>query len=312
MSLKISILLLFIFGIQIAIAQNKLAKGDHFANVNGIKMHYYVSGNGPVCLLPTPGWGPSINYLKNSLQPFEKYFTMVYYDTRGSGKSENPADVKLYASKYFMEDMDGLRNYLNQSKVWIMGHSMGGFQVLNYGIHHNDKLKGIIAIAPMAGNDKIYQTEFEKMLAKRKNEPFYKKGLAVLMDQDTTVKNLSGGMQYIMPFYFHDVNKMNDFFKLGNPEINDQVYINISKASFGTEYLFPDLKNITVPTLVVVGDDDFICDKVSQADRIMKGIKKSTVIVIKDAGHFSWLEQPKHFFADCTNWFKKQGLKSSK
>ena len=28
--------------------------GDQFAAVNGIKMHYFVSGSGPVCLLPSP------------------------------------------------------------------------------------------------------------------------------------------------------------------------------------------------------------------------------------------------------------------
>jgi len=58
-----------------------------------------------------------------------------------------------------------------------------------------------------------------------------------------------------------------------------------------------------------VGDDDFVCDKVSQADRIVKNIKNSTEIVIKDAGHFCWVEQPIQFFNDCGNWLEKQGLK---
>jgi len=37
--------------------QKPLSTGEHFAVINGIKMHYYVSGKGPVCLVPTPGWG---------------------------------------------------------------------------------------------------------------------------------------------------------------------------------------------------------------------------------------------------------------
>ena len=83
-------------------------------------------------------------------------------------------------------------------------------------------------------------------------------------------------------------------------------------AKFDTEYLFPDLKKITVPTLVVVGDDDFICDKVSQADRIARDIPSSTEIVIKDAGHFCWFEQPKQFYNDCEVWLKKQGVEKQK
>ena len=74
--------------------QNTLSKGDHFAGINGIRMHYYVSGKGPVCLLPSPGWGPSIGYLKSTLQPLENFFTIVYYDTRMSGESSGPADLQ--------------------------------------------------------------------------------------------------------------------------------------------------------------------------------------------------------------------------
>ena|SRR5664279_682762 len=110
--------------------QNTLSKGDHFARINGIQIHYYVSGKGPVCLLPSPGWGPSIGYLKSTLQPLENYFTIVYYDTRMSGESSGPVDTTKYTSKDFMDDMDSLRMYLHQQKVWLIGHSAGGFQVL--------------------------------------------------------------------------------------------------------------------------------------------------------------------------------------
>jgi hypothetical protein len=37
---------------------------------------------------------------------------------------------------------------------------------------------------------------------------------------------------------------------------------------------------------VVVGDDDFICDKISQADRIVKSIPSAHELAIKEAGHF--------------------------
>ncbi|MCA0232658.1 MAG: alpha/beta hydrolase [Bacteroidetes bacterium] len=296
----------------LAIGQKVLSPGDHFVNLNGIKLHYYVSGKGPVCLVPTPGWGPSINYLKNSLTPLEKYFTIVYYDTRVSGKSTGPAEVSKYTSAYFMNDMDSLRAYLKQPKVWILGHSMGGFQVLNYGIHHSNRLNGIIALSPLAGRDSLYEAEFTKMVMKRKGQPFFEKGSKIFMGKDTTRYGTTELMQYIMPFYFHDVNKIADFEKLGNPEINDKAAEYTDAAMFGTEYLFPELPKIKVPTLVIVGDDDFVCDKISQADRIHKQIPSSDEIVIKDAGHFSWVEQPTQFFGETEKWLKKQKLTAQK
>lgn len=304
--------LIIIFVTTLAFGQQPLSNGDHFAPINGIKMHYFVSGKGPVCLVPAPGWGPSVTYLKNSLMPLEKYFTIVYYDTRISGQSTGPEDSTKYTSQDFMNDMDSLRIYLNQKKVWIMGHSMGGFQVLNYGIHYSYNLNGIIAIDALAGRDSIWEVEFTKIIMKRKDQPYFEKGSNLLFGKDTTKYQMTEVMQYIFPFYFHDIKKIEDFTKLGDPNLSNKAaeYTQISK--FGTEYLFPQLNKIKVPTLVVVGDDDFICDKVSQADRITKQINNATEIVIKDAGHFCWAEQPTQFFSDVEKWLTQQKLRVQK
>jgi len=304
--------LIAIFVTAIAFGQKPLSKGDHFADINGINMHYYVSGKGPVCLVPTPGWGPSINYLKNSLSPLEKYFTIVYYDTRISGQSSGPEDYRKYTTLDFMNDMDSLRSYLKQPKVWIMGHSMGGFQVLNYGIHHSDKLYGIIALSAKVTSDSIWDSNFTKMVMKRQGQPFFEKGANIFLGKDTTNYKNSELMGYIFPFYFHDVNKIAAFEKLGDPGMSDKAGELTDKGGFGRENLLPALNKINVPTLVVVGDDDFICDKVSQSDRIVKNVAKLTEIVIKDAGHFSWIEQPTQFFAAVESWLKKQKLKKQK
>ena len=58
-----------------------------------------------------------------------------------------------------------------------------------------------------------------------------------------------------------------------------------------------DLRRITVPTLVVVGEDDFICDR--QSARIpADGIAGARLAVISEAGHFPWVEQPLAFRAE--------------
>jgi len=289
--------------------QDKLSKGDHFAPINNITIHYFVSGNGPVCLVPTPGWGPSIDYLKNSLTPFEKFFTVVYYDTRMSGQSTGPDDPTQYTSQHFMNDMESLRVYLEQPKIWIMGHSSGGFQVLNYGIHHNDRLNGIIALHAFACHDSIRIAEFRKKIMKRKGQPFFEAGSKVLLREDTTKRSREDILQFIMPFYFHDPNKLADFQKLGDMRMSNKAGQYSEASKMGLENLLPELHKITVPVLVVVGDDDFVCDEVSQADRIAQNIKNSTEIVITDAGHFSWVEQPTQFFNECGNWLKNQGLR---
>lgn len=302
------ILLFVLFCSTLTFGQNKLSTGDHFADINGIIIHYYVSGKGPVCLMPTPGWGPSMIIYKNSLTPLEKYFTIVYYDTRISGQSTGPEDPSKYTSKDFMDDMEALRVYLEQSKVWVMGHSDGGFQVLNYGIHYNDKLEGIITLHARAGRDSFYKAEFTKMVMKREGQPYYEKASNIFFGKDTTQYTITEYIEIIMPFFFHNTDKMEDFIKLGDPQLSNKASEYTGASKFGREYLFPELSKITVPTLVVAGDDDFICDKISQGDRIHENIANSDEIVIKDAGHFSWIEQPTQFFEEVTKWLEKQKL----
>jgi proline iminopeptidase len=45
----------------------------------------------------------------------------------------------------------------------------------------------------------------------------------------------------------------------------------------------------------VVGRHDFICSPL-QARRLHRGIAGSTLIVIEQAGHLPWLEQPEAFY----------------
>src|SRR5216683_8286267 len=57
-----------------------LAPGEFTAELNGLKLWYKVSGNGPVCLIPTPAWGPSSDLWFRTLKPLENTFTIVYLD----------------------------------------------------------------------------------------------------------------------------------------------------------------------------------------------------------------------------------------
>jgi proline iminopeptidase len=306
-------LLLILLNCSFLSGQNPLSTGDHFAPVNGIKMHYFVSGSGPVCLLPSPGWGPSVDLYQKSLTPMEKFFTMVYYDTRMSGKSTGPNDSTKYTIVDFARDMDSLRIYLKQPKVWIMGHSAGGYQVLYYGIHYNNRLNGIIAIDAFVGRDSLYEAEFMKNVIKRQNQPFFARGAAMFTGKDTTHYSLKVQMMTIIPFYFHDTTKIEQlvsYVDINDPSsLSDRAAKYTSISGFNSLYLFPDLDKIKVPVLVIVGDDDFICDKTSQADRAVKRMPSSTELVIKDSGHFPWIEKPQQFFSQSAVWLTKQKLR---
>ena len=285
-------------------AQSPLSAGEHFAQVNGLKMHYYVDGSGPVCLIPSPGWGVSVEAYR-SVSVLKKHFTLVCYDTRHSGKTSGPEDYRQYTGKYFTEDMEALRIYLGQKKVWIAGHSGGGFQVLRYGIHHSANLNGIVAIGALAVSDSMYMAEAHKQMEKRVGQPYFtwKKANMVLWI-DTTKRTLNEDLSQTEEFYFH---KPADAKLLpSNVTLNDKVWEYTTKAETFSENLLPELHNITAPILLLVGDDDVVCDAISQSVRIYQHIPNANIAIITGAGHFPWLEQPAAFNAACDSWIKEK------
>lgn len=290
--------------------EDPLSAGEHYARVNGVTLHYYVAGKGPVCLVPSPGWGFPVGYLYESLRPFKRYFTMVFYDTRISGKSTGPDDPAKYTSRDFMNDMDSLRVYLKQPKVWLLGHSDGGFQVLNYGVLHNDKLNGIIAVDARAGFDSLYIAEFTRNLEQRRH--LAPDLVDYLIGKGQKSFTIHEAMKAGMPFYFHDTSKVRLMPHRIDTALSQKAWDYTSAAGFGSENLFPELHQITVPVLVIVGDDDFICPKTSQADRITKEITSSSEVVIKDAGHLPFIEQPGQFFRECEKWLQKHGVEKKR
>lgn len=291
-----------------------LAVGEHFENIEQNIVHYYVAGNGPVMLVPSPGWGPSVNYLM-PLSVFEEYFTMVYFDTRHSGQSTGPEDSSAYSLEHFVADIESLRRYLGQSKIFIAGHSGGGHQVLEYGIQYSPYLLGIIAIDAIAAPDERRVQEMTQRILKKKDEPYYlthkdyyENAAAFMLgkkgdDQPTQLKDV---IKMMGAFYFHRPELAEDVFE--GMDLNDKVFEYTTKNGFQGKNLLSELKQIAVPTLIIVGDDDFICDPVSQAQRIHENVADSKLVVIRNCGHLPWVEQPADFYQQCEIWFHEQKI----
>lgn len=281
--------------------------GEHFTEINGNTLHYYVRGSGPVLLLPSPGWGPSVGYLMP--QPaLERHCTVVYFDSRHSGKSTGPDRPDQYTLENYVADIEALRVHLGAPKVFVAGHSAGGHQVLAYASEHPEKVLGVIAIDALAWADDVRAAEMFKMIEKRRTEPFYLAHPSYIDDAMALMSGAAGGAPTISDilaktgaFYFHDPELATT--ALAGLEVDDDVLRYSQVSGFQTKNLLPGLGRITAPTLVVVGDDDFTCDPVSQAGRIHAALPSSALEIIAECGHFPWVEQPAAFDAVCEKWF---------
>jgi proline iminopeptidase len=287
-----------------------LAPGEFTAELNGLKLWFKVSGTGPVCLMPTAAWGPSSDMCFRTLRPLEKTFTVVYLDTRGTGRSQRAATTKEYTWEHLVADLDALRAHLGQEKVWLMGHSEGGMYVLHYACTHPQRVNGLILLDTAAVWDEQADKDIMSRMQRRRDQPWFAEAMKAIQQgvfsergffSGETVKSdedLIAQVKASTPLYWSDPANI-------APHAADFEAGSMSATAFRGSIdshrlpfdLREPLQRVTAPALIVVGDDDFICSPFA-AKRLHLCLPNSKLLVIEKAGHFPWLEQPEAFFSD--------------
>ena len=93
------------------------------AQVNGIKLYYETSGEGPP-LVFIHGLGSSAEDWEHQVPFFAKDFRVITLDLRGHGRSDKPAGG--YSIQLFASDIAALMNALRLPTAHIVGLSLGG------------------------------------------------------------------------------------------------------------------------------------------------------------------------------------------
>lgn len=98
------------------------------------------------------------------------------------------------------------------------------------------------------------------------------------------------------PFYFARYGEDERAYveTLRGDSLNADTLRYFNQELFETFDLRPELEQITAPTLVITGADDFITGPPSAAE-IEQGLTHVTKVVIPDCGHFIFLEAPEAF-----------------
>src|SRR5690349_10155846 len=103
-------------------AQQKSGVASHFADVNGIKIHYLAAGNGePVILLH--GYAQNSHMWRPLIAELAKTNTVIAPDLRGFGQSAKPPQG--YDKKTMAQDMHALAASLGYKRARIAGHDIG-------------------------------------------------------------------------------------------------------------------------------------------------------------------------------------------
>ena len=90
---------------------------------------------------------------------FESEYHILYYDQRGHGRSISPKSG--YAPEDFADDLKQILDEIGWSKVYLVGHSMGGRVVAEFTYQHPEMVKKLVIedIGPDANPEAIRRIE---------------------------------------------------------------------------------------------------------------------------------------------------------
>jgi pimeloyl-ACP methyl ester carboxylesterase len=210
-------------------------------------------------------------------------------DQRGHGQSPQPADEAAYSFDAYAVDLLGLLDAMGWSSAVALGHSMGGMVLQTAALRAPERFEAIVLMDTSHRALRADAALVELGIAIARGE-----GMAALLaaqealaqDEDPLANDIDRRLKAERPGYkaFGDGKLL-----ASSPSMYAAMLQAITDATAGLDRL-DDLRTLTVPTLVIVGEHDQPFVKPSQ--RMADAIPGAELAVIPDAAHSPQFENP--------------------
>lgn len=148
-----------------------------YINVNNIKIHYKVIGQGKPIILLNPN-SVDTSAMKYIARELSREFLVYIFDRRCCGKSQKNCELSYEESA---KDVYEFIKKLNINKPFILGSSGGGRTALELAIKYPDCISKLVICSGVARMDCIQLPKYIKIINKlpwypgKKNEIMFKK-----------------------------------------------------------------------------------------------------------------------------------------
>jgi pimeloyl-ACP methyl ester carboxylesterase len=226
-------------------------------------------------------WDPQV-------RSFSRSRRVIDYDVRGHGISEAPPDAAAYSQPISVADLHALLAHLGIRETAVGGLSMGGNIALNFALAHPEMVTKLIVADTGAGSDETAEwvdtvQAFAETLEQRGMEAFADMACASPLFARYIAQGPAAERFIRSCLMTHRAR--------GLAHTAREVL-----AKRPTIYaLEPRLRQLQVPTLLLVGEHDEPCVRVH---RFMADcIRGSSHVVLHGLGHLTNLEAPAAFNA---------------
>jgi pimeloyl-ACP methyl ester carboxylesterase len=272
----------------------------HISTDDGVRLYVEETGAGPPVVFVHEfagdhrSWEPQVRALS-------RRYRCVTYNARGYPPSDVPEDPAAYSQARAVDDAIAVLDALGIDRAHVVGLSMGGFATLHLGLRHPDRVRSLFVAACGYG-------------AQPERQAAFKEESGVIADAFAAEGAADVAKRYaIGPARVQFQNKD----PRGWAEFAAQLAEHSSQGSAltmrGVQAARPslydltdELRALTVPTLIVSGDEDEGCLEPSLM--LKRTIPAAGLALLPKTGHTCNLEEPElfdrlleRFFADVEN-----------
>ena len=254
---------------------------------DGVRLYFEETGSGHPLIFVHEFAGDLRSY-ESQLRHFGKQYHAIAFNARGYPPSDVPDAVSSYSQARAADDILAVLDCIGKPKAHIVGLSMGGFATLHFGIRHHSRASSLC----IGGCG--YGAEPEKREAFRRE--------ASLVAE--TIRK--GNMQAFAEKYAYGPTRVQ--FQNKDPRgfaefkawLAEHSAVGSANTQEGVQKerpslyaLVDELKRISVPTLIITGDEDWPC--LQPALMMKQTIASAALAVMPNTGHAVNIEEPDEY-----------------
>jgi proline iminopeptidase len=259
--------------------------------------------------------GPDFDhtYLLPDMDRLSDSFRLIYYDQRGRGRSADGVRAEDVTLASDVADLDKVREHYQLASTAVLGHSWGTVLALEYALRHPAQVSHLILMNPAPASAADYR-QFRKERLEKMGADLDRLRAVAATD------GYKGGDPDTVAAYYRVHFKA----ALTRPEDYERLMAQM-RPSFTTSEailkarqvedrlmadtwsldsydLLPKLRILTIPTLVIYGDHDFIPP--FAAEHIAEALPRARLVTMTGCGHFTYLECPRSVRKEIEGFFR--------
>jgi pimeloyl-ACP methyl ester carboxylesterase len=270
---------------------------------DGVRLYYEECGSGTPIIFVHEYAGDHRAW-ETQMRHFGQRYRAITFAARGYPPSDVPNEVSFYSQARAADDIASVLTGMEIAKAHVVGLSMGGFATLHFGFRHADKALSLVVAGCGYGAEKGAQDKFRAEVD----------AVAAFIDNDG-IRVFAEKYAY-GPTRVQFENKDPRGFAEFKQQLSEHSAVGARNTQLGVQKERPSLydlvdqmKTLTVPTLVLTGDEDWPC--LQPALLMKQTIPSAALSVMPNCGHTINIEDPDQFNhlvgefvvqVDCGRW----------